>query len=73
MSNNEGMSQQALWQHYLAKNPHWAEEGAHLSAAGLRKLFEQTWHQGHKVGHQQAIGHAMASQFSDLSDLFGKQ
>ena len=69
MSQREGMTQAALWQ----RNPHWQENGARLTATGLKKLFDQTWEQGHKVGHHQAMGNALASQFGDFSDLFGKK
>lgn len=71
MTQSKGMNQAELWQHYLSKNPHWEESGVRLTAAGLKKLFDQTWEQGHKVGHHQAFGEGIRSQFGDLSDLFG--
>ena len=67
----EGLSREALWQHYLTKNPHWQENGARLTAAGLKKLFEQTWEQGYRVGHKQAFGQGLRDQFGDFSELFG--
>ena len=70
MTKREGMTQEALWQHYLNSNPHWQEEGARLTATGLKKLFDQTWNQGHKVGHHQALGKGLADQFGDFSELF---
>lgn len=73
MTQREGMTQEALWQHYLNKNPHWKEKGARLTEAGLKKLFEQTWNEGHKVGHHQAVGSSLADQFSDVSELFGRK
>ena len=73
MSEREGMTQAALWQHYLSRNPHWQENGARLTADGLKKLFDQTWEQGYKVGHHQAMSNALASQFGDFSDLFGNK
>ena len=73
MSQREGMTQAALWQHYLSHNPHWQENGARLTADGLKKLFDQTWEQGYKVGHHQAMRNALSSQFGDFSDLFGNK
>ena len=67
----EGLSQEALWQHYLTKNPHWQENGAKLTADGLKKLFDQTWEQGYRVGHKQAFGQGLRDQFGDFSELFG--
>ena len=67
----EGLSQEALWQHYLNKNPHWKENGAKLTAEGLKKLFDQTWEQGYRVGHKQAFGQGLRDQFGDFSELFG--
>lgn len=67
----EGLSQSELWQHYLDKNPHWQENGARLTAAGLQKLFDQTWEQGYRVGHHQAFGKSLRDQFGDFSELFG--
>ena len=66
----EGLSREALWQHYLTKNPHWQENGARLTAAGLKKLFEQTWEQGYRVGHTQAFGQSLRDQLGDVSELF---
>ena len=37
-----------LWAIYLKKNPHWANEGVHLSPEGLRKFVEQVWQHGYK-------------------------
>ena len=68
----EVLNRDALWQHYLTKNPHWQEEGARLTAAGLKKLFDQTWEQGHRVGHKQAVGQGLRDQFSDFSELFDR-
>ena len=67
----EGLSQEALWQHYLTSNPHWQENGAKLTADGLKKLFDQTWEQGYRVGHKQAFGQGLRDQFGDFSELFG--
>ena len=70
MTTREGMTQEALWQHYLSKNPHWQENGVRLTAAGLKKLFDQTWAEGSKVGHHQAVGQSIRDQLGDLGDLF---
>lgn len=69
----QGMTQEDLWQHYLNNNPHWQEKGARLTAAGLKKLFDQTWEQGRRVGHHQAMGNALANEFGDFSELFGNR
>lgn len=70
MTTDEGMTQEALWEHYLSKNPHWQENGVRLTAAGLKKLFDQTWAQGSKVGHHQAVGQSIRDQLGDFGDLF---
>ena len=70
MTTDEGMTQEALWKHYLSKNPHWQENGVRLTAAGLKKLFDQTWAQGSKVGHHQAVGQSIRDQLGDFGDLF---
>lgn len=70
MTTDEGMTQEALWEHYLSKNPHWQENGVRLTAAGLKKLFDQTWVQGSKVGHHQAVGQSIRDQLGDFGDLF---
>ena len=70
MTTDEGMTQEVLWEHYLSKNPHWQENGVRLTAAGLKKLFDQTWAQGSKVGHHQAVGQSIRDQLGDFGDLF---
>ena len=72
MTTDEGMTQEALWEHYLSKNPHWQENGVRLTATGLKKLFDQTWGQGSKVGHHQAVGQSIRDQLGDFGDLFEK-
>lgn len=68
------MTEEALWQFYLQKNPHWQEDGAQLTAAGLRKLFEQIWEAGYREGHQQSVSAAIADQLSDaFSEFKGKR
>lgn len=70
MTTDEGMTQDALWEHYLSNNPHWQENGVRLTAAGLKKLFDQTWDQGFKVGRHQAVGQSIRDQLGDFGDLF---
>lgn len=70
MTTDEGMTQDALLEHYLSKNPHWQENGVRLTAAGLKKLFDQTWDQGFKVGRHQAVGQSIRDQLGDFGDLF---
>ena len=36
-----------LWAIYLKKNPHWANDGVHLSPEGLRKFVERVWRHGY--------------------------
>lgn len=49
------MSKDELWQAYAARNPSFASEGyVTMSAAGLRKLFEQTWDIAFNQGSRQA-------------------
>lgn len=44
------MTREQLWSLYTAKNPHWLTEGATLTPAGLKKLFDQTFECGHRLG-----------------------
>jgi len=47
------MTKDQLWAAYVAKNPQFAGGGnVTLSAAGLRKMFEQTWEMGRKDGFE---------------------
>lgn len=49
------MTQDELWQAYATRNPSFASEGyVTMSAAGLRKLFEQTWTIAFESGKRQA-------------------
>ena len=36
-----------LWAIYLKKNPHWVNDGVHLTPEGLRKFVEQVWRHGY--------------------------
>jgi len=54
------LSESELWAQYVAKNPSFNGNGSvTLSAAGLRKLFSQTYNVGHDRGF--ANGKAWAS------------
>lgn len=45
------MTRAELWATYVARNPSFAGDGnVTLSAAGLRKLFDQTWEKGEEAG-----------------------
>lgn len=68
------MTKPELWKIYTDKNPAFAGDGqVTMSAAGLRKLFDQTWEQAYEQG--KSVGEAMASLKSRvpggrLDDLF---
>lgn len=48
------MKKSELWKAYVAKNPSFAGNGkVTLSAAGLRKLFNQTWDIAYHEGDQE--------------------
>lgn len=48
------MTKQELWAAYCKKNPSFLREGdtIKISVAGLKKLFDQTWHYGHENGKE---------------------
>lgn len=56
------LQKEHLWQKFTDKNPHWLTEGAKLTPAGLKKLFETTFDKGHELGV--ANGKAIASRDS---------
>ena len=63
-----------LWAIYINNNPNWATEGANLTPAGLKKLFETTFDKGHELGL--ANGKAIANRDnkqnkSPVSDIIG--
>lgn len=49
------MTKDKLWAAYVAKNPQFANDEGNitLSAAGLRKLFSQTWEYGYDLGESE--------------------
>lgn len=62
------MTREALWSAYVARNPAFAGPGnVTLSAAGLRKLFEQTWDRGEEAGRAAAAnGERMSDMFNEM-------
>ena len=40
-------SKDQFWAIYLEKNPHWANDGVHLTPEGLRKFVDQVWRHGY--------------------------
>lgn len=48
------MNREQLWEHYCNRNPQFKRGPVTMSAAGLRKLFDQTWDmaQKHEVVRQ---------------------
>lgn len=70
------MQKQELWEIFVKKNPHWLTDGANLSPAGLKKLFETTFDKGHEqglangrvLGEKEAV-HGKVGKFMD--GLFG--
>ncbi len=44
------MKKEELWDIFTKKNPGWKDEGANLTPAGIKKLFDTTYEQGHKQG-----------------------
>lgn len=51
------MTKDELWAQYVARNPSFAnDEGTiTIGAAGLRKLFSQTYEYGYEAGHDAAL------------------
>ena len=56
------LQKEHLWLKFVEKNPHWLTEGAKLTPAGLKKLFETTFDKGHELGV--ANGKAIANKGS---------
>lgn len=68
------MKKSELWKAYVAKNPSFAGEGnVTLSAAGIRKLFNQTWDIAYEEGEPEEQRYPSDSQFDveDLMNIFG--
>lgn len=50
------MTRDELWESYVAKNPSFASGGnVTLSAAGLRKMFNQTWDKANAAGFDAGV------------------
>lgn len=75
------MTKEKLWAIYVAKNPQFDGDGnITLSAAGLRKMFEQTWECGRQNGFingKAFMENQKEPQKNNMADLFkgmfGKQ
>ncbi len=66
------MTRAELWDHYLARNPSFAGPGnVIMSAAGLRKLFDQTWDYGEAYGEENALG-GLGGLGKEAGDLFAE-
>lgn len=53
------MTSTELWEAYSTRNPSFDGEGqVTLSAAGLRKLFNQTWSIAHDTGYRRGLREA---------------
>lgn len=68
------MQRDELWAAYYKRNPSFSGTGdITMSAAGLKKLFDQTFEAGHKLGLEN--GKALAGKPTkpkfDIRDLFG--
>lgn len=72
------MKKSDLWKIFSDKNPSFNGEGnVTMSAAGLRKLFDQTYEQGYEQGKanviaMQKLAQGTASTESIFDKLFGK-
>ena len=70
------MTKDKLWAAYVAKNPRFKTSGANLTAAGLKKLFDQTWDYAHDAGFvagKQAVRDAASTQMPDFMRGIFKQ
>lgn len=75
------MSSDELWEAYSAKNPSFDGDGnVTMSAAGLRKLFRQTWSIAHDSGYRKGLKEATerakwenrpSERRSPFHDIFG--
>jgi len=63
------MKRAALWDIYTKKNPKFLTGPVTLTAKGLRKLFDQTWTEGHKQGVQTGRAHAEKGRPQDPMDM----
>ena len=68
------MKKSELWKVYVARNPSFAGNGnVTLSAAGIRKLFDQTWDIAYHEGEpeEQCNRRNPTPAVEDLMNIFG--
>ena len=68
------MKKSELWKAYVARNPSFAGNGnVTLSAAGIRKLFDQTWDIAYHEGEPEEQGNQRkpTPAVEDLMNIFG--
>ena len=68
------MKKSELWKVYVARNPSFAGNGnVTLSAAGIRKLFDQTWDIAYEEGEPEEQRYPGDKNFAveDLMNIFG--
>jgi hypothetical protein len=68
------MKKSELWKAYVEKNPSFAGDGmVTLSAAGIRKLFNQTWDIAYEDGEPEQTKYPGDPNFAvdDLMKIFG--
>lgn len=68
------MKKSELWKIYVARNPIFAtNRNVTLSAAGIRKLFDQTWDIAYHEGEPEEQGNRVDPKFNvdDLMNIFG--
>lgn len=72
------MTKEELWTAYTAKNPSFnGDDIIHMSAAGLRKFFAETWSRAHEAGFdngkawERMNGEKSDSSLDSLRNMFG--
>ncbi len=61
------MTKDELWNAYVTRNPKFAESGnVVLSAAGLKKLFDQTWEKAFTAGIDSKCDQHPKDDYSDI-------
>lgn len=63
------VSREDLWAMYTDKNPRWLTEGANLTPAGVKKLFDQTYALGFVAG--ESVG-KFQGKFEEIFSRFRK-
>lgn len=64
------MTKHDLWQRYLARNPKFLTEGAHFTAEGLKKFFDQTYDVAHAEGMDEAMDKFHSASSASLPEGF---